>query len=125
MSGLSEAKGRSMSMTRTALVSSGFTVPWTAPELLQGDAKALASDVFALGVTLWEIFERATPFGHLAEVVVITQLLNGQRPTLTSRTPPKVAHLSTMLPMCCAFTFALLHGGDGTGGRRRGAALRL
>jgi hypothetical protein len=91
--GLSEAKGRSMSLTRTALVSSGFTVPWTAPELLQGDAKALASDVFLLGVTLWEIFERATPFGHLAEVVVITQLLNGQRPTLTNRTPPKVAHL--------------------------------
>ena len=38
---------------------------------------------------MWEIFERETPFGNMPEMVVINQLLAGQRPTV-DRTPPEV-----------------------------------
>ena len=70
--GMSEAKDRSKSLTSAALStnsSGGLTVAWTAPEVLKGEPKTYASDVFALGVTLWEIFMRATPFKGMPEMV--------------------------------------------------------
>ena len=88
--GMADAKDRSKSMT-TVLgtgAGAGVTVQWTAPELLKGEAKTFASDVFAMGITLWEIFERDTPFGTMPEMVVINQLLAGQRPIVTDKTPP-------------------------------------
>lgn len=90
--GMSEAKDRSKSMTAVLGTSAGagVTVQWTAPELLKGESKTFASDVFAMGVTLWEIFERATPFGSMPEMVVINQLLAGQRPTITDKIPPQM-----------------------------------
>ena len=62
--GMSEAKDRSKSMTMVSVGSnsSGLTVAWTAPELLKGEPKTFASDIFALGITLWEVFCRSTPF---------------------------------------------------------------
>jgi len=83
--GMSEAKDRSKSMTTAVGVSSGsgsggITVQWSAPELLKGQVKDRASDVFALAVTLWEIFERKTPFGGMADMIVINQILAGIRP---------------------------------------------
>ena len=62
--GMSEAKDRSKSMTLVTVgnSSSGLTVAWTAPELLKGEPKTYASDIFALGITLWEVFCRGTPF---------------------------------------------------------------
>ena len=38
------------------------------------------SDVFALAVTLWEIFERDTPFSGMVDAIVINQILTGVRP---------------------------------------------
>jgi len=92
--GMAEAKDRSMTMTRASMGSSGgLTVQWTAPELLEGEAKTYASDVFALGVTIWEIFERDTPFGRMPEMIVIKQLLDGKRPPLSAKTPQRVADI--------------------------------
>ena len=36
--------------------------------------------MFALAVTLWEIFERKTPFRGMADMIVINQILGGIRP---------------------------------------------
>ena len=115
--GMSEAKDRSKSMTAAATSSSsgGLTVAWTAPELLHGQPKSFASDIFALGVTVWEVFMRATPFkgmidmvrrlpprlaaakesglkqSRLAVQVVFNQLLaNGRPPINRDTTPPRV-----------------------------------
>ena len=44
------------------------------------------SDVFALAVTLWEIFERNTPFGGMADMIVINQILANVRPKI-EKTP--------------------------------------
>ena len=82
---MSEAKDRSKSMTTAVGVSSGsgsggLTVQWSSPELLKGKRKDRASDVFALAVTLWEIFERDTPFSGMVDAIVINQILTGVRP---------------------------------------------
>ena len=89
--GMSEAKDRSKSMTTAVGVSSasgsgGLTVQWSSPELLKGKRKDRASDVFALAVTLWEIFERKTPFGGMADMIVINQILANVRPEI-EKTP--------------------------------------
>merc|ERR1719263_1862477 len=60
----------------------GLTVQWTSPEVLKGKKKDRSSDVFALAVTLWEIFERNTPFVGMADMIVINQILAGVRPEL-------------------------------------------
>ena len=93
--GMAVAKDRSKSMTSVGMGSSnstGITVAWTAPEVLKNEEKSFASDVFALGVTLWEIFERARPFGNMPDMAAVSELLNGGRPALTSgKTPPYAA----------------------------------
>jgi serine/threonine protein kinase len=94
--GMAEAKDRSKSMTSAGMgtgsgASAGITVAWTAPEVLQNEDKTFASDVFALGMTLWETFERAKPFGRMPDMAAVSQLLNGKRPALTSKTPPRAA----------------------------------
>ncbi|CAL6338881.1 unnamed protein product [Bathycoccus prasinos] len=83
--GMSEAKDRSKSMTTDVGVSSargsgGLTIQWSSPELLKGKKKGRASDVFALAVTLWEIFECNMPLGGMADMIVINQILAGARP---------------------------------------------
>jgi len=88
--GMAEAKDRSKSMTNAGMGSSTsacITVAWTAPELLQNEDKSFGSDVFALGVTLWETFERGKPFGRMPDAAAINQILNGARPPLTAKTP--------------------------------------
>jgi len=81
---MSEAKDRSKSMTSVVTSSTtgkiGLTVQWSSPELLKGKKKDSASDVFALAVTLWEIFERDTPFSGMVDAIVINQILTGVRP---------------------------------------------
>ena len=88
--GMSEAKDRSKSMTSVGTSSTtgkiGLTVQWSSPELLKGKKKDSASDVFALAVTLWEIFERDTPFSGMVDAIVINQILTGVRPAF-EKTP--------------------------------------
>jgi serine/threonine protein kinase len=92
--GMSDAKDRSKNLTRAGVAGqSGVTVPWTAPEVLAGEDKTYASDVYALGLTLWEIFERGTPYGRVPEGVIIHQVLSGTRPPMTAKTPAGVAGL--------------------------------
>ena len=72
---------------------------WTAPEVLKNEDKSFESDVFALGVTLWETFERGKPFGRMPDMAAVNQLLNGARPPLTDKTP---ANAATVIAACWA-----------------------
>ncbi len=64
-------------------------IRWMAPEQLERLAYSKASDVFAFGVLLYEIFARAAPWTGVANVNVITQVLRGNRMEL-SRVPADV-----------------------------------
>ena len=54
-------------------------IRWMAPEQLTRLAYSRASDVFAFGVLLYEIWARAAPWAGLANVNVITQVVTGAR----------------------------------------------
>jgi serine/threonine protein kinase len=62
-------------------------VRWMAPEQLERLAYSKASDVFAFGVLLYEIFARSAPWPGLANVNVITQVITGKRMELPQTVP--------------------------------------
>jgi len=84
--GLSEAKDRSKSMTVTT-ISSAFTMQWAAPELMNGKAKTRETDIFALGMTIWEIFECRNPFEGISDAAVVKQITSNVRPEISNKTP--------------------------------------
>ena len=90
--GLSEARNRSKSMSATS-ISSAFTVQWTAPEIMKGAAKTKETDIFALGMTTWEIFERRNPFEGVPDLVVVNQITSNVRPEISSKTPGEFRQL--------------------------------
>ena len=99
--GMSEAKNRSKTMTTASAGGSqgnALTVAWSAPELFQAESKSFATDVYALGVTFWEVFEQQSPFRFMPEAAIVNQVLAGQRPRL-SDTPPNVKQ---MIEVCWA-----------------------
>jgi Mg-chelatase subunit ChlD/predicted Ser/Thr protein kinase len=90
--GMSEAKNRSKTMTVEASSSGtegiALTVAWSAPELFKDRPKSFATDMYALGLTLWEIYERRVPFGNMPEAAVVNQVLSGIRPEMASTEMP-------------------------------------
>jgi tRNA A-37 threonylcarbamoyl transferase component Bud32 len=97
--GMSEAKDRSKTMSVAVAESSSsgraaITVAWSAPELFKAQPKSYATDVYALGITLWEIYERREPFSNKPEAAVVSQVLSGERPNFTSQTPAAVRELA-------------------------------
>ena len=82
-------KNRSKTLTSAnAGNGTALTVAWSAPELFEDDPKSFATDVYALGVTLWEVYERRVPFGNMPEAAVVSQILAGKRPKFSSSDTP-------------------------------------
>ena len=97
--GMSQAKNRSKTLTissHTAGKGHALTVAWSSPELFKDEHKSFESDIYALAVTVWEVFERRTPFGHMPEAAVVTQVLSGERPTLRN-TPSDVRSIIKLM----------------------------
>eukprot|EP00982_Pelagococcus_subviridis_P015517 31407-Pelagococcus_subviridis.AAC.1 len=51
--------------------------------------KSSESDVYALGMTVWQIYERLQPFSIMPEAAIVSQVLGGERPKY-NHTPPSV-----------------------------------
>jgi len=87
--GMSEAKNRSKTMTTANTIGKmALTVAWSAPELFEDGPKSFSTDVYALGVTLWEVYERRVPFGNMPEAAVVSQILAGKRPKFSGSDVP-------------------------------------
>lgn len=87
--GMSETKNRSKTMTASSAGGgAALTVAWSAPELFEDEPKSFATDVYALGLTLWEVYERRVPFGNMPEAAVVSQVLSGKRPKLSASLTP-------------------------------------
>ena len=94
--GMAEAKNRSKTMTSAGAGRVALTVAWSAPELFKGKQKTFASDVYALGMTLWQIFERQEPFSAMPEAAIVNQCLSGVRPDISAATPATAKKLIAM-----------------------------
>lgn len=60
---------------------SGITLCWTAPELLEEGHASMASDVWAYGMTVLELFTRAAPFSDCqSSKGVMARIMSGKLP---------------------------------------------
>eukprot|EP00163_Fabomonas_tropica_P006434 TRINITY_DN1599_c0_g1_i2.p1 TRINITY_DN1599_c0_g1~~TRINITY_DN1599_c0_g1_i2.p1 ORF type:complete len:804 (-),score=238.09 TRINITY_DN1599_c0_g1_i2:16-2427(-) len=98
--GLSAVKTRSGNTK-----SSGGSIPWTAPEVIRTRRATEASDVFSLGITLWEIASRDIPYRTLLDeaeaanntdpplVIIRRAILDGIRPPIDPSWPTEFVAL--------------------------------
>ncbi|KAG9025092.1 hypothetical protein FS837_005079, partial [Tulasnella sp. UAMH 9824] len=83
----------SLELTLTGM---GFSLRWTAPEILREEMQDLPSDMWAMGWICWEIVAGKIPFeGEDNEAVIITHTLKGQLPAIRKDT-----QLSHLLMLC-------------------------
>jgi hypothetical protein len=68
-------------------------IRWMSPEQLERLAYSQASDVFAFGVLLFEIFAREQPWAGFANVNVMAKVARGERMQPPDGVPPAVAQL--------------------------------
>jgi WD40 repeat protein len=84
--GVSEPSG-----SASTLAAVGYrpgSLAWNAPELLKkGEKATIASDVYALGMTIWEVCSRQFPFASLINSDIATRLAQGERETIPTDTP--------------------------------------
>ena len=96
--GLSTLKIESSSTTTAGAKgkSAVGTVQWMAPELFKrGTKKSELSDIYALGMTLWELAARDIPFkdGDGNEAVIVDWIKSGEQEKVPADTPKTFADL--------------------------------
>lgn len=75
------------------------TLEYLAPELLRGDIRlpTKQSDMYSLGMTLYEIFECKTPFKGLSHFEIIRAIDENERPEISDKCPQDI---STLIQRC-------------------------
>jgi len=63
------------------------TPAWTAPEMFTGSPKSHATDMYALGVFMWELMTCEVPFEGVAPNLIGDQVKAGVRPRIPSPAP--------------------------------------
>jgi serine/threonine protein kinase len=97
--GLSIVKSSSASHSRSSGGRGGAgTLPWMAPELHDKKSNSKATDVYSLGVVLWEIVSRKLPYAGLGGGQMISRTLLDKRDPLPNPCP-EVFRL--MILACC------------------------
>ncbi|RIA95071.1 kinase-like domain-containing protein, partial [Glomus cerebriforme] len=69
-------------------------IPYVAPEIFNGAKFSKASDVYSLGMIMWECTTGCKPFAGVEhDHTLIYKILNGNRPEITKDTPECFANL--------------------------------
>lgn len=67
---------------------SNCTWNWAAPEILQAEPKwSEKADIYSLGMVLFEIVSRRTPFEHVEEFAMVVAIQKGERPAIPASCP--------------------------------------
>jgi formylglycine-generating enzyme required for sulfatase activity/dienelactone hydrolase len=78
------------------------TVGYMSPEQIQGATVDARSDVFALGIMLFELLTGRRPFTGDTEWAVMTATVNGKAPRVTALRPDVPPELSRIVARCLA-----------------------
>src|SRR5438874_9766561 len=69
-------------------------IPYIAPEVLQGKKNTKQSDVYSIGMLMWEIFAGRPPFDDRAHgLSLCLKICEGLRPTLLLNMPDEYAQM--------------------------------
>ncbi|PKY25565.1 kinase-like protein [Rhizophagus irregularis] len=69
-------------------------IPYIAPEIFNGAAFSKESDVYSLGMIMWELTTGCKPFANVEHnFSLIYEIIDGKRPEITSDTPECFANL--------------------------------
>ena len=82
--GRAETAARDLATTRHSSSSAEGTVPYMAPEIIRGQASSVQSDIWALGVLLFEMIAGRRPFGGHTHYEVAANILAGHRTRMES-----------------------------------------
>ncbi|MBS0351998.1 MAG: protein kinase [Proteobacteria bacterium] len=86
--GLSIIKSTSASHEKiSSAMGTAGTLPWMAPELHNGESNSKKTDVYSLGVVLWEIVSRKMPYEGLMMSQMISMAVQGKRDPLPTSCP--------------------------------------
>lgn len=88
--GISHRRGK-----ETYIMNELGTLAYLAPELIRGDVIApnVKTDVYSLGMTLYELFESKVPFQGLSSLDIIRSVDENSRPIISSKCPKDIAAL--------------------------------
>src|ERR1043165_1388154 len=65
-------------------------LPYIAPEVIYGKKTTFASDIYSVGMLMWEISYGQPPFINFEhDYVLALKIINGMRPKIIPGTPPK------------------------------------
>jgi len=69
-------------------------IPYIAPEIFKGGPYSKASDIYSLGMIMWEFTTGRKPFANVEhDVDLIRKIVDGKRPVITKNTPKFLANL--------------------------------
>jgi serine/threonine protein kinase len=69
-------------------------IPYIAPEIFSGSKFSKASDIYSLGMIMWELTTGCKPFANVEhDISLIYKIIDGKRPEITNDTPECFASL--------------------------------
>ncbi|PKY28192.1 kinase-like protein [Rhizophagus irregularis] len=69
-------------------------IPYIAPEIFKGSTFSKESDVYCVGMIMWELTTGCKPFANVEhDISLIYKILDGERPEITKDTPECYANL--------------------------------
>jgi serine/threonine protein kinase len=69
-------------------------IPYIAPEIFKGSAFSKESDIYSLGMIMWELTTGCKPFANVEhDLSLIIEIIDGVRPEITEDTPQCYANL--------------------------------
>ncbi|CAB4410361.1 unnamed protein product [Rhizophagus irregularis] len=69
-------------------------IPYIAPEIFKGSSFSKESDVYSMGMIMWELTTGCKPFANVEhDINLIFKILDGERPKITEDTPECYANL--------------------------------
>src|ERR1041384_3590845 len=69
-------------------------IPYIAPEIFKGAAFSKESDIYSLGMIMWELTTGCKPFANVEHnTELIYKIIDGKRPEITNDTPECFAAL--------------------------------